>query len=515
MTATINGIPVYNATMSDEECGMLKISLVDDPAVMSNFLAFDNDKKVLMYSIESEEKRLVFGVVMRCDFPIYRYDSKHGEFYIMYSADTIREMAEKYLVENRQNDVNTMHEEGSDVKDVDMVQYFIKDSAKGVNPIGFENISDGSLFAEFHVNNDDVWNAIKDGTYKGFSLEGIFGMTPETDSERVDTIVDSLDGKFNRLFNKLSKRIGMTKLSRFKANLLKLLAEFANITTDKGILAWDGEDDLKVGDSVYIEDAEGNKTKPEDGDYKTEDNKVIVVVDGSVTEIKDAEETTTTTEETFEEVTTDNGTLIYEGELAEGTEVFVETEGERTPAPDGDYKTEDGKVIKVAEGKVTEIVDAVEETQVEESKFRKIATAFAESYDEKMQKIYDAILALGFSWDSYLVECGDEFAVLYSWETENFTRFDVAWDAEGNAIVSNPTEVVSEFVPANETSEENPLAEEVETLKRENTELKSQITKLQKMSGSKPAHEEVKTSVNFEKTGLKGVDRIAHLMSLK
>ena len=69
---TIGGIPVYDAMILDEESGMLKISLVDDPAVMSNFQAFDSHKKMLMYEVADEEKRLVRGVVMRADFPIFR-----------------------------------------------------------------------------------------------------------------------------------------------------------------------------------------------------------------------------------------------------------------------------------------------------------------------------------------------------------------------------------------------------------------------------------------------------------
>ena len=66
---TIGNIPVFNALITDEETGMFKISLVDDPAVMSNFLAFDNTRKVQMYQVENEDKRLVRGVVMRADFP--------------------------------------------------------------------------------------------------------------------------------------------------------------------------------------------------------------------------------------------------------------------------------------------------------------------------------------------------------------------------------------------------------------------------------------------------------------
>lgn len=56
----------------------------------------------------------------------------------------------------------------------------------------------------------------------------------------------------------------------------------------------------------------------------------------------------------FGEIATDKGVLTYEGELAEGTEVFIEIEGELTPAPDGDYRTDD-QIITVAEGKVSKI----------------------------------------------------------------------------------------------------------------------------------------------------------------
>ena len=354
---------------------MFKISLVDDPAVMSNFLAFDNNRKVQMYKVENEEKRLVRGVVMRADFPIYRYHPAMGEYYIIYKPEQIRIMAEKYLLESRQNDVNLMHEENSDVDGVQMVQYFIK--GNGVSVDGFDEIAEGSLFAEFHVVNDDVWSAIKDGTYKGFSLEGVFDLVPEKDEQKVNEIVDILEGAFSKIFNN-TKEFTMGKLNRFKAALLKAFAEFANVTTDKGILAWDGEDDLKVGDNVFIEDAEGNRVPAEDGDYKTDDQKTIVIAEGKVVEIKDPETDVEPTEEevpeevteeaaeeqTLEAVATDKGELFYEGDLEVGTEVYaLDLEGNQIPAEDGDYLLENGNVIVVAEGKVAEIIEFVEPTE--------------------------------------------------------------------------------------------------------------------------------------------------------
>ena len=286
-----------------------------------------------------------------------------GEYYIIYKADQIRIMAEKYLAESRQNDVNVMHRKDSDVDGVQMVQYFIK--GDGVSVEGFDECADGSLFAEFHIVNDDVWNEIKAGTYKGFSLEGVFDMQPETDADEIQDIVDKLDGAFRKLFKNNNNKI-MSKLKKLKAALAKAFAALGNVTTDKGILAWDGDEDLKAGYKIYVEDAEGNRTPAEDGDYRTEDGKTIVVVGGQVAEIKDPEAEVDSNPvavpvrpipAVMQTITTDKGELTYNGELAVGTEVFIVGEnGESIPAEDGDYKV-DGKTIKVVDGKVSEIIE--------------------------------------------------------------------------------------------------------------------------------------------------------------
>jgi hypothetical protein len=367
---TIGGLPVYQACVTDEDTGMFRISLVDDPAVQSFFQAFDAQRRIQMYAVTDEEQRLVLGVVMRADFPIYRRDAA-GEYYVIYKAAEIRKMAEKYLLEGRQNDVNLMHRAGTDTDGVQMVQYFIK--GKGINPDGFDEISDGSLFAEFHIVDDAIWDAVKAGTYKGFSLEGVFDMVPETDKGRVEEIVDELDGKFNNHTNTPT----MSKLQKIRAGLARLLAQFGNVTTDKGILAWDGDEDLKAGDRVYIEDQDGNRTDPEDGDYRTEDGKTIVVVDNQVAEIRDPEaevapqpeEAPAAEEERPAEMgrmDTDRGELYWEGEgaLEVGTLVYVRDGDETVPAPDGDYRTAE-TVVRVEGGAVVAIEPAEPEAAPE------------------------------------------------------------------------------------------------------------------------------------------------------
>ena len=243
---------------------------------------------------------------------------------------------------------------------------------------------------------------------------------PEQNKDEIQEIVDLLEGAFKRIFK---PNTFMSKLSKFKAALAKMLQEFGNVTTDKGIISWDGDEDLKAGDSVYVEDSEGNRTPAPDGDYKTDDNKVIVVVEGKVSEIKDAE-----AEIESDFIETDKGKLEWDNEeedLKAGDAVYItDEEGNRNPAPDGDYTTEDGKVIKVSDGKVTEIVDPKAQVSEEEvkakriSKFKKIKQAFEESFDTKMRKISNAIAAVIDTENFYLVDAGEDFGVVETWNED-------------------------------------------------------------------------------------------------
>lgn len=286
---TIDGIPVYAAVIEGEGEGMLRISLVDAPAVRSDFMKFAEERPVQMFSVADEDKRLVYGVVMRADFPILRVGPAGDEFYMIFKADVIRRMAQKYLAEGRQNEVNLMHVDGSEVEGVEMVQFFIKDTVRGVSPEGFDGIADGSLFAEFHVTNDEVWARVKDGTFKGFSLEGVFDLEPEQDKGWINEVVEATEGLFREYLPKFKNNMN-NKIEKFKAALAKALAvAFGQITTDKGIIEWDGEEDLKIGDEVFTPGEDGERVRPEDGDYTVEDGKVIRIADGRVEDIIDPE----------------------------------------------------------------------------------------------------------------------------------------------------------------------------------------------------------------------------------
>lgn len=127
------------------------------------------------FSIINEEKRIISGALMLADELIYRNNEKFGEHYVKFSADTIKSIAIKWAKKNFNNHVNLMHDPEQKVKGVTMFESWLVDSNRGIMPMkGFEGVADGSWFGSFYVENEKVWQSIKKGDYKGFSVEGLF-----------------------------------------------------------------------------------------------------------------------------------------------------------------------------------------------------------------------------------------------------------------------------------------------------------------------------------------------------
>lgn len=258
-------IPCYKASITCLEDGIFDISLVDLPAVESNWLAFNKQEQPLQFKIENEEEHIITGVIMRCDFPIYRFDEFRGEYYILYDRETIELMAQKMMVDGTYNTITLMHQEGSEVEGVELLEIYLKNTERGISPKGFEDIEEHSLFATYKVNNPEIWSKVKDGTFKGFSLSGFFDVRKiEEDKNTKNTHMSAIENKIIRTFVK-----------------------FGEITTNNGTLYWIGEQDLTEGTEVYI--GEDTTTPAPDGEYKTEDGKTIKVAEGKVVEIVDPE----------------------------------------------------------------------------------------------------------------------------------------------------------------------------------------------------------------------------------
>lgn len=131
--------------------------------------------EVHSFAIVNEEQRIISGPLMLADELIYRNNEKFGEHYVKFTAETIKQIAIKFAKKKYMNHVNLMHNPEQKVNDVTMFESFIVDKKRGILPMAeFKEVADGSWFGSFYVENDEVWNEVKKGTYKGFSVEGMF-----------------------------------------------------------------------------------------------------------------------------------------------------------------------------------------------------------------------------------------------------------------------------------------------------------------------------------------------------
>ena len=167
--------PIYELKIDEREKDDAEVSfvaLVDVPAIKRDFLAF---KEAMKFEVVSEERRIITGPLMVPEQLIYRNCEKFGEHYVKFSTDTIQQIAIKFHKKGFQRNVNLMHDAGLQVDGVTMFESFITDTSRGINPPqAFSDLPQGTWFGSFKVENDEVWQLVKAGEVKGFSVEGMF-----------------------------------------------------------------------------------------------------------------------------------------------------------------------------------------------------------------------------------------------------------------------------------------------------------------------------------------------------
>lgn len=156
----------YKVTGGD----LFAVSLVEDPAIESNFIALSKEKQIIQLE---NEKRLLVGAALIPNKPIYR-NINGKEFYISFDEATIEKLAQDFLANDYQHNITIEHQEGVD--DITVVESWIKTSENDKS-VGYGlNEPIGTWFISVKVNNEEIWNRVKNGDYKGFSIEAMVGL---------------------------------------------------------------------------------------------------------------------------------------------------------------------------------------------------------------------------------------------------------------------------------------------------------------------------------------------------
>lgn len=186
-----NEKPLLRLTIDGEEDGIKIISLVEFPAVERNFIQLSREVKLSL----NDEKKELLGVALIPDFPIYRRDEK-GEYYVVFSAESIRKIAIDFYKKLNVNMADVEHSHNME-NGITYFQSLIVDKENGICPAAFKDLPNGTWIIGCKIDNTNVWDAVKNGTVKGFSIDGYFHSEQEDEKKTLD----NLDDFFNWLEN--------------------------------------------------------------------------------------------------------------------------------------------------------------------------------------------------------------------------------------------------------------------------------------------------------------------------
>ena len=149
------------------------ISLVSAPAIEQDFVFFGKDRHNLTFAKVDEEKRMLVSPALIPNKQIFRYDpNTDSEYYVYFSKDTVRKASELYLKHN--NHHKATHEHNERVSGVLTVESWIKEGDSDKSKLYGYDLPNGTWFVKMRIDNDDLWQKIKEGELRGLSIEGYF-----------------------------------------------------------------------------------------------------------------------------------------------------------------------------------------------------------------------------------------------------------------------------------------------------------------------------------------------------
>jgi len=184
-----------------EEAGIEAISIVESPAIESDFVALSKQtiQEIKLAELDKERK-ILLGALLIPNKTIFRSGAE-GDYYIYFSKETIVKASQMFYQNNNQNNSTLEHER--ELKGLTLVEsWIVEDEVHDKSRKYGLNVPVGTWMGAVKVNNDEVWNEyIRTGKVKGFSIEGYFAdkmektqskMSEKKDDEILKEIIDIL-----------------------------------------------------------------------------------------------------------------------------------------------------------------------------------------------------------------------------------------------------------------------------------------------------------------------------------
>ena len=270
------------------------ISLVEEPAIEIDYVAFDKDKetKPNLKFIEDKqnEKYMILGPALIPDKNIYRnYDG--DEFYVSFSAECIEKLSYKFM--------KTCYGDGCFTKDHEsfaqgcsLAESWIKTSEndKSVD-YGFD-CPIGTWFVAAKIDSIELWDSIKKGERKGFSIESWVDL---------EEIIENKDKKENDMSKQKTNLETMEVNDGFWEKLKGIIAEAMGTSKDDKTVE-DAVEEAKAEADPVEEVVEAEEQTPEVPVDEVAEEVIDTVEEGAETTETAAEDLQTVVDKLQEEV---------------------------------------------------------------------------------------------------------------------------------------------------------------------------------------------------------------------
>ena len=161
---------LYELRVEDDTDEVFAISLVESPAIESDFVYFD--KEVIQFAKVDNEQKMLIGPILIPEKRILRVDGEGNPYHVFFSKDTVKKLAQNYLMKKYTDKATLEHE--SKIKGVYLVESWIKDGKLDKSNSYGLNVPEGSWMGMFKVADEKIWNDyVKTGKVKGFSVEAL------------------------------------------------------------------------------------------------------------------------------------------------------------------------------------------------------------------------------------------------------------------------------------------------------------------------------------------------------
>jgi len=172
-----------------EDDGIEAISLVEYPAIEENFVALSKHK-VEFKTIDSD-KRIIVGLALVPDKLIYRRREDY-EYNIVFSKDTVRKASELYLKRLKLNNATLEHDNQMTTGVSVIESWIVEDPQKDKTALYGLNAVEGAWAVTMKIDNDDVWEDVKQGKYLGLSIEGMFSDNVDVEEIEASEVLEEL-----------------------------------------------------------------------------------------------------------------------------------------------------------------------------------------------------------------------------------------------------------------------------------------------------------------------------------